>query len=1096
MALFMSSGFLPVTAALKNQSGRLAITSINNIVRGFKADIPIKGKITDQKTLEALIGVSVKVKGTNIGVSTDVNGNYSLDAPENGTLVITYIGYETIEVSVNNRGTINIPLVSSIASLDEVVVTALGITRQKKALGYSVGVVKSEMMDRVPQQNLLGALAGRVAGMQINSTSQDINAEVIVNIRGITSLAGNNAPLVIVDGVPTGDQKVMKDISPNDIESVTVLKGPSAAALYGSRAGNGVILITRKTGKMNKNGIGVDVNVGSTYSVPYKYINLQNRFTSGKSGVFNENLFQQWYGPERGTSAVQWNTNGESKPLVFYDNSLKDFFQTGLSTVVDASVNGSYDRGSFRFSLSQLDAVGVYPGVELKRNGVALSVIYDITKKLKLSTNIDISNPNSGNYPVRQGDLTQFYSVYQTPPHVNINDLKDYWITPGVQQRTVSTNYDNPFFASNEQKNKFDRMRGYGSMKLDYQILPDLKVMGRYAFNSNNEKKSYEQPWSSYSGDGGGWNRPRGLYTMSISNMREMNADFLVSYQKKFGKFEFQPSVGGNMMTQRSYGMYAGGDNLVLPGLYTLSNVTRGGFGYSSGTSKKNIYSAYAIGNLSYNNMVYLDVTARNDWSSTLPVTNRSYFYPSASLSVLLNEMLPLPSWVSLLKLRSGMAKVGKDTDPYVIASVLNQGTWGNDFTYSVPGSLPNINLKPEIATSFEIGTDMSFLNNRIGFDFTYYKVDNQNQILNAATSTMSGYAAALINAGSVQNKGFEIGVNAVPVKTSNLTWDLNVNFSRERSQLKALTPGINQFQFWDATQFFAKTKIGGYIGDIYTRDMLRVEEGTYKGWALLNANGKMQMDNVKEIMAGNFLPDFRMGLQSSVTYKRVTISFSFDWRQGGVYKDETMWRLGRSGKIERLHPNANSITFSGIIVNNTFHGNMSALANEIKTNPEIYQNNTWIGGRTQDLGGFPYMGANDGSFYPGVIPDGNGGYKENFGGTGTQMLPAWDVYSPGTGFWTFAGVNKWIYDASFIKLRETAISYMLPKSISGKLHAQNITISAFMKNVILWTAAKTNTDPESSFKSNDGTTQLQGLANWNGLPVIMPAGFQINVTF
>lgn len=1062
--------------------------------------LSVSGKVTDSRK-QPLPGVTVVVKGTTQGTVTDFDGNYSItNLPEKAVLQFSFVGMTTQEIEVAGRRNIDVVMSEAAIGLEEVVVTALGLKREKKALGYSVGEVQSEMMNRVPQKDLLGALAGKMSGVKITTTSNDVNGDTFVNIRGITSLAGNNNPLVVVDGVPTGDQRVMKDISPDNIESVTVLKGPSAAALYGSRAGSGVILITSKSGKMSKKGIGVDVSIGSTYSVPYQYIELQNRFTSGISGVLNENSYQQFNGPEEGVSAIQWNTNGESKPLVFYDNLLRDYFETGLETVYDASVSGSYDRGSFRLGISHLDADGVYPGVELERNGVNLSTIYKITEKVKLSTNIDISNPSSGNYPMKNGGDTQYMAVYQIPPHVNINDLKDYWITPNILQKNINTAHDNPWFAAYELKDSFDRMRVFGNMKLDYQVLPNLNIMGRYALNSNNEKRIYRQAWSSYGGDGGGQNKPQGTYSETINNLREINADFLVSYKKEIGKFEIDPSVGGNMMTQRSYVMTAGGDPLVLPGLYTLSNVNRNGLTYTDNTYKKNIYSVYGILNLSYANMIFLEATARNDWSSTLPEDNRSYFYPSASLSVLLSEMVALPSWVSLFKLRTGLSQVGKDTDPYVIAQVLTQGTWGSNTTYTVPTSLPNINLKPEIAKAYEVGTDISIFNNRLGADFTYYKVQNTNQILNAATSAMSGYTSATINAGNVENHGFEVGFNAVPVQTKNVNWDFHLNFTRERSILKELTPGIDQFQFWESTQVYSWTKVGDHIGDIYVRDMIRVEDkdSPYYGWALLDSNGKLRRNNSAAIKAGNYMHDFMVGLQTSFSYKNFALSLSFDWRQGGEYYDQTMMRLARAGKVEYFQDNANSSTFTGILSNNSFNGDNNALANEIKSNPEIYQQNVWVGGRTQDLGGFLYSnGVYEGAFFPGVRSDGKGGYIENFGAEGTKYVKAYDIFQPSGGYWDTGTINKWIYDASFVKLREIAVSYTLPESIANKLFTQSITISGFMKNIVLYAANKTNQDPESIYNQNSitGVTN-QGRSIWNASPIVMPVGFKVNVSF
>lgn len=1059
----------------------------------------VTGKVTDNNKLP-LPGVSIVIKGTNKGTTTDINGDYSIPVAPNEVLIFSFVGMNKQEIPINGRMIINVSLVPVSVDVSDVVVTALGLKREKKALGFSISEVKNEMMNRVPQKDILGALTAKMSGVKITNTSNDVNGDIYVHIRGLTSLAGNNNPLIVVDGVPVGDQRVMKDISPDNIENVSVLKGPSAAALYGSRAGNGVIIITSKSGSAKNKDIGVEISIGTTFSKPYKFINLQHRFTTGVSGVLNENSYQQWNGPEEGTMAVQWNTNGEAKPLKFYTNSLRDYFETGIETVYDASVNGKYDKGSYRLGINHLKADGVYPGLNLNRNSVNLSTDYFITKKVKVSTNIDISNPYSNNYPMKNGGETQYMAIYQVPPHINVNDLKDYWITPGVLQRNFNKNHDNPWFAAYELRDGFNRMRIFGNMKLEYQITPDLKLMGRYALSSNNEKRTYRQPWSSYGGDGGGNNRPQGTYNETINNSREINADFLLSYSKKFGKLYIAPSVGGNIMKQRNYSLYAGGDPLVLPNLYTLSNVDRGGLSYSDRSYNKNINSIYGLLNISYNDMIYFESTARNDWSSTLPVNNRSYFYPSASLSVLLNEMFTLPKSISLLKIRSGISEVGKDTDPYAIAETLIRDTWGANTQYGVQGYLPNVNLKPEIAKSFESGLDISLFDNRLGAEFTYYKVSNINQILAAPVAPMSGYYSAVINAGNVQNKGIEIGLNANPVKTNNLNWELHLNFTKERSKLVELTEGVKQYQFWESMSAVALTKVGEYVGDIVTYDVVRVTDknSPYFNWPILDSNGKIQKDVSRYIKSGNFLHDFMVGFQTSVSYKNFTLSASIDWRQGGEYYDQTMMRLARAGKIEYYHDDAYSSTFSGILNNNSFNGDMHALASEIKSHPEIYQNNVWIGGRSQDLGGFMYSsGVYEGAYIPGVISDGKGGYIENFGEAGTRFIKAYDVFQPSGGYW-HAGNNRWIYDASFIKLRELALSYTLPVSLSRKLYTQGITVSCFMRNLLLYAGNKTNVDPESVFNqvSSSNVDIREGQSLWNTSPIIMPLGFKVNVTF
>ena len=1083
----------------KIDNRQIALTNIAFNKENIQQDKTVRGIVTSSAG-EPVPGVTVAVKGTTKGTITNVDGEYTLTNVTTGDmLVFSFVGLKTQEIIVRDQQNIDVIMAEEAVGIDEVVVTALGLKREKKALGYSVGEVHSDNMNRVPQQDLLGALSGKMSGVKITNTSNDINGDTYVDIRGITSLAGNNNPLVVVDGIPVGDQTVLKDISPDNIESVSVLKGPSAAALYGSRAGSGVVLVTSKSGKVNKKGIGVDVSLSTTFTKPYKYIDLQRRFTCGISGVLNESSYQQWNGPEEGEYAVQWNTEDEEE-LVFYDNSLTDYFETGIENVCDISVNGSYDRGNFRLGISLLEADGIYPGVELKRSGVDLSTMYKITDKVKVSTTINVAFPNSDNYPLKNGGNTQYMAIYQVPPHINVNDLKDYWETEDVLQRNFNTNHDNPWFAAYELKDGFTRLRVFGNIKLDYQILPELSVMGRFSYNTNNYKRTYRQPWSSYGGDGGGQSMSEGMYEENINNLRELNSDFLVSYKKKIGKFEIDPSVGGNIMIQRKNEMYAGGDPLVLAGLYTLSNVDRDGLTYYDEMYDKDIYSVYALCNLSYNNMLFLDLTARNDWSSTLPEDNRSYFYPSASLSALVNEMVTLPSWISLLKLRTGLSQVGKDTDPYVISTVLEQSTWGSNTQYSVPSSLPNLNLKPEIAKSFEIGTDVSFCNNRIGADFTYYTVKNTNQILDASTSAMSGYTAATINAGNVENRGVEIGIFATPIKTNDWKWDINANFTRERSYLKELSEGIDQYLFWQSTNVYSYTFIGDQIGDIWGYDMKRVEDESseYYGWAILDSNGKLQKNTDEYIKLGNYMHDFMVGLQTTFAYKRFTVSMSFDWRQGGKYYDQTMMRLARAGKVEKFHDNKNSSTFTGILSNNSFNGDNSALAAELKAHPEIYQNDVWVGGRTADLGGFLYSnGVYEGAFFPGVISDGDGGYIENFGEDGTQYVKAYDIFQPSGGYWNTAVRNKWIYDASFVKLREMSVSYTLPESIAQKFFAQNIMVSAFVRNIVLYAGNKTNQDPESIYNqtSSTGVTR-QGRSLWNASPIAMPIGFKLNLSF
>lgn len=1055
-----------------------------------KMAITVGGIVVNTEN-EPLIGVNVLVKGTGLGTATDFDGRFTLEnIDENATLVLSYIGYQTQEVEVASNADLKITLFEDLKTLEEVVVTALGMEREKKALGYAVGEIETEEINLVPQENVLGSLSGKIAGLDIRRGGNDLSNETYVTIRGKTSLTGNDQPLVVIDGSPIGGTDVMGDISAMDIVNISVLKGASAAALYGSRAGNGVILITTKSGYQAKKGIGVSFNTTTTFNTPYKYIDLQNRFSNGQKGQFDEATWQHWYGAEEGTPAVQWNSDGQEVPLQFYDNSLQDFFKTGVTTINDVSFSGANEKGNFRLSLNHLHGEGFTPGTELKKIGANLSTTYRITPNVVVSTNINISNPKSDNYPIQSlGGNDQYFDIYNIAPHININDLKDnYWEVLNAQQRKVTEGYNNPWFSANERRNTFNKLRGFGNLKLEWELTPALKAMARVSNSSNNNKTEVIRPWSF---DGFGASKPFGTYELGSENIRETNIDALLSYQKQFGDLRLDPSIGGNVLNYERNMINSGGDNLVLPGLYTLSNVERGGLAYASGTFKKSVYSAYGMLSMAYKDFVYVDFTARNDWSSTLPKENRSYFYPSISTSILVSEFVNLPEYISLLKFRSSWAQVGKDTSPYLINPTLTQGYWGNDFTYSLPNSMPNTNLKPEIATSYEIGTDVKLFLGRLGFDATYYKTQNKNQILNVSVSPLTGYTSTTINAGNVENYGFEFGLNAIPVRTEEVTWNLNLNFTKQQNKLVELVEGIDRVSFGGGTDFGAFTKVGGAIGDLYAPYVKKVQEGEYKGWNLLDANGRWVVDRARENQpkVGNFNNDFTIGFNSSISYKNFSLSASIDWRQGGDFFSESMKRMARSGKIESWNNGISTNTFTGVLNANSFGGDRDALAEEIRSNPIYRDNNVWIGGRNQELGGFEYNGNFNGAFFPGVIDNGDGTYTENFGGPGTKFFDAYRVVESSGSFWRTG--NTFMYDASFIKLRDITLTYKFSQNLANVIAAQNISLSIYAKNIMLWTKADIGIDPELSF--NNGQ---QGFEKWNLAPWSAPIGIRLNVSF
>lgn len=1065
------------------------------------ADIPppveIRGTVADKEG-NALEGASVFIKGSNVGTTVNKSGTFNLTVPSaDAILVFSFVGMKTREVKVGMQTLFNIVLERDITSVgDAIVVTALGITRSQRALGYSVGEVNSDQLSKVPQENAVNALTGKVAGLKVSNPGIDINSDPQVIIRGAMSLSGNDAPLIVIDGLPTGNSaSVLSDISSTDIESVSVLKGPSAAALYGSRAGNGVLLVTTKSGMSAKNRVGVSVNSSFTTSMPYHFIKLQDQFANGRQGAFNASQ-DGWYGPAMGTPAIQWNSDGVAVPLKPYPDNAKNFVQTGYSFINEIGIHGSGEKANFNLSMSDTRAKGTFPGLEMKKDAVGISFSYKIVKALKVSANARYVSSGSNNFRTRSLGLDSypFEDVYMMPNYIDINGVKDYWKVNNIEQNVWDPAFNNPWFTVYQNLDGFKKTNPYGNVKLDWNIIPDLSLMTRIGTFSETYTTTAQRAVSDI-------RYPLGKYNYSSFATQETNMDFLLSYKKKLHKFSGNISGGGNYLYQNRSGAGIGGENLVLPGLFTASNVDKGSLIYNSELSLKRVYSLYGMASFDYDRMVYLELTGRNDWSSTLPPNHRSYFYPSASLSLILSDILHLPAAVSLLKLRGGWARVGKDTDPYQLLQVLDRYTWGNLTSYSLQPTMANTNLKPESVVSSEVGLDLSLLDNRLSFDATYYQVEDRGQIMSVQVPTETGYLFASENAGTVRNRGIEMKLSAVPVRTDRLTWDMSFVFTKDRSKLIALPEGISTFRFWSRFNAYSETQVGGNIGDVWGNDVLRVKEGKYRDWPIVDDNGLLQLEPERKKI-GNVISDFMLGFQTSVSFNRFSISANFDWRQGGKYFSESMMRLAEGGKLESWYKGPGSSTFTGILNQGSFGGDQSQIAEEIRNNPDKYnglEGLTYVGGRTEELGGYllAATGLNNGVFFPGVRYDaGSGDYVENFGGPDTRYTPI-DNIAGGSGYSSSQGVQTWMYDASFLKMRELALTYKLSPKIAGSIKAQSLSLSLFMRNLIIWTKAKNGIDPESAgFLQNSRNSYSLGWERSNMDPWTAVAGLKLNVEF
>lgn len=1103
----------------------------------------ISGKITSSEDGTGMPGVNIIIKGTQKGTTTNASGAYSLEVSgSNPVLIISFVGYTAQEIAVGNRNVIDVSLAPSAENLKEVVVTALGIKREEKSLGYSVGKVDGKELNRVAQENVLNAMAGKVAGVSISSTG-GTGSSVSMIIRGATSLSSDNQPLFVVDGVPLAntlnnisqvgnDNKAdfgnsISNLNPDDIENISILKGPSAAALYGSRAGNGVVLITTKNGSKAKK-MTVSITSNTVFDKPFKFLKWQTQFGPGQFSAIPPSisgnpltnpfgkLIQEEVGAtygaalDKGYSEVQWNSpldaNGKpiAMPLVSHPNNVKNFVQTGITTTNGVSVANSNDNYSYRLSYSNMQNRGIVPNSDLFRNSLNLNTSIKVSEKVRLSTNMDISRSNSNNRPAGNRGTNPLQWAYAVSPHINITDMKDYWVPgqEGLQQRSQAKGiYNNPYFLAYEVNNGFNRDRIFGNVRADWQITSDLSLMGRYAVDTYNERRELKVA-NSYTSD------PRGAYgIINLANF-ESNADFLATYKKDLKDFSFSISAGGNARYQKGSNVTnatKSGTGLIVPGVYTIQNIAPANLDYNSTWFQRAIYSVYGLANIGFKDMIFLDVTARNDWSSTLPAANRSYFYPSASLSVLVNEMLPLSNQISLLKLRTGFAQVGNDANPYQLLGTLgNAGAWDGVPRLSTPGTLLISDLKPEIVTSFESGIDLNLFKNRLRFSGTYYTVENRNQILSTKLPPSSGYSLKNINAGLLVSKGFELSLGGTPLDKNNWRWDINANWTRNRTTIKQLSDDLPYYTLWTDAKGGAWTYVGEQIGDIYDAKIVTVEnkESPYYGYPILDQTGKWQsIDAINtRNKIGNFNSKFNMGLQTSIAYKGFSLNLSFDWRHGGDFVSQT-YRYGEENGQSQLFLdkliNPNGLTGQALrdyLVANQdelirIHGNYFPL----------------VGGPTPDYGGYPfkygpYTLPHGGVFIPGVIAtgyDANGnptGFKENLGGPGTTILPF-----AGSTAWAFT--RAFLYDASYLKLREVSLGYDLPQNWIKKVGLQNANFSVYSRNIILWTAAKINIDPETAFQmeagvQGGGSQFKQGIERYNVNPWVIPVGFKLGLTF
>lgn len=1048
----------------------------------FAQQARVTGKVSDVNN-EPLPGATVLVKGTSRGTVTDVDGTYTIQAGSGETLVFSFVGFETKEFAVGASSIINITLSEGVA-LNEIVVTALGVERETKALGYSVQAVDGSQFTEARETNVINSLSGRVAGVQITNSSSGIGGSTRVTIRGESSLNINaNQPLFVVDGVPISNNIVGSsgrgnqetdygnaagEINPDDVASMTVLKGPAAAALYGSRAANGAILITTKSGK-GKKGLGVTINSNTTFDTILRLPQWQDKYGQGNNGQFSfvngagsgvaDGVDESW-GPEldKGTLIPQFDSprsvpgfrGGDLNapagstitptPWVSQPNNINDFFQTGVTLSNNFALEGANEKSNIRLSWTNLDQKGTIPNTDLKRNTIAMNGGINVTDKLTVNSAINYQRTESGNRPsISYGTESLMYLWIWYGRQVNTRSLRNYWMPglEGIQQYNYNYNYhDNPYFNVYENTNGQAKDRIFGNIMATYKFSPKLTLMVRTGLDTYNELRDRKRAFSTQ-------RFPKGSYREDDLFFSEQNSDFLLTYSETTKPtWSYSVAVGGNAMRQDNRYVETVAPQLLIPGIYNFTN-TAVNLQVNQFTSEKRINSLYGFGQIGYKNVLFLDLTGRNDWSSTLPVSNNSYFYPSATLSAVISDMITMPKAISFLKLRGAYAEVGNDTDPYALSNVYNTAVaWGSIQAKAESNRLSNADLKPERTASFETGIDVRFMDGRIGLDFTYFDNRTRNQIIPIELDIATGYASRIINAGQIQNKGIEVVLSGNPVRSANgFNWNFMANFTRTRGYVLELTEGLTTYTLTGRNGANIQARIGERMGNIYGAGFARVEDpaSPYFGQIIHNTSGT-PITSPTLVNQGNYNPDWMLGLQNNFSYKGISLGFLFDYRHGGIVVSRTKTIGSTSGQLAE----------------------------------------TLLGREN----GYDLTQPGNGIISEGVIRNADGSFTPN-----TIKITSRNWHNR---YYERNNVEAAKYDATFLKLREVTIGYTIPKSILGKMPIQDVKISLVARNLALWTE-NPHFDPETM--AMGGGTLIPGVEDM-AFPSTRNIGFNLNVKF
>ena len=1064
------------------------------VIQGAAQVTTVRGIVTTEEDGEPVIGASVIVKGTSLGTVTDVNGRFELSGlpPSATRLLISYISLMAKEVAIAPQ--VSVTLKSDTHLLDEVVVTALGISREKKALGYTAQEVKQNALVQGKDNNLLNSLSGKIAGVRITNTQGDVGSSRIV-IRGETSIAGENQPLFIVDGIPVDNSQLnarssgrdfknaIADLNPEDIKTLTVLKGPNAAALYGARAAHGAIVITTKGGDKRQKGIGITLHSSTQVSFVATLPEFQNLFGQGAGGRFsyvdgkgagvNDGVDESW-GPRldigllipQFDSPLDADGNRVATPWVSHPNNVRDYFRMGISTNSGISVARGDDKYQFRVGYNYEKQVSIVPDAGTNKTNISLNTDYHLAKWIVVGATANYivytapslpgSATPSGSNVRSNSPMLQFLWFGR---QVDTNSLKaDY------TRNWNSSYYDNPFWSASYNTQSQERHRLIGDLHAEFRLTDGLNVRFRTSTDWYNDRRKSKVKWGS-----AGAGSPYGSYAEDAYTVKENNTEVLATYIKQLNKnWGIDALLGFNVRNKQYENNYQAAPRLAVADLYTLTN-SRDPLISSNDFYRLRQYGLYGSIQLDYRRWAFLNITGRNDWSSTLPVDNNSYFYPSVTASVLLSEAFGWRSKaVNYLKIRGGWSQVGADANPYQLATVFTSETAFNGNPLQSSSTIGmNPNLKPEKTSSIEAGFEAAFWDNRLYLDFTYYKTDSRNQILKLATTAASGYTSQVRNAGHIRNRGYEIQLGAVPIQTSKgFRWNLDLNYGANSSKVVKLDDEglITSYQLYSSgIQILASVgeAYGTLFGTSYVRDA--------NGNVVVDANGLPKISTTNKTL-GKFTPDWTGGISNTFSYRSLSLSFLIDASVGGSIFSNT----NKTGK------------YTGVLAN--------TLSGRDAENGGLWYYTDAMGNNVRLSESPSYSVSSDGLYYAQVNGQSTRVYQDGImvegvtesGSKNEEVVSAEKYYHR---IYSIAEAN--VYDASYVKLREVALSYRLPRLWTQKLHLQEASVTLTGRN--LWTIYKSvpNIDPESALT----TGNAQGVEAYS-LPTTRSFGVNLSVKF